>query len=94
MELYPSKFSQDTSLYDGSTADVSSMIRSSKDGNKDLKFLRPQRKTFIDFDKMPERPDINKVSNPLDSHDNRFNYFDKIKVSGSSKNVPVKMFEF
>jgi hypothetical protein len=49
MELYPSKFSQDTSLYDGSTADVSSMLRSSKDGNKDLKFLRPQRTTFIDF---------------------------------------------
>jgi hypothetical protein len=43
---------------------------------------------------MPHRPDINKVSSPYDSHDNRFNYFDKIKVSGSSKNVPVKMFEF
>ena len=41
MEMYPKQFSFESSMYDGSTADISSMFRSSKDGNKDLKF--PER---------------------------------------------------
>lgn len=69
------------------------MFRSSKDGNKDLKFLKPEKKTFIDFDKMPVRTDINKGS-PNQCHDNRFNYFDKNKVVGSSRNVSVKTVNF
>jgi len=93
MEMYPKQFSFESSMYDGSTADVSSMFRSSKDGNKDLKFLKPEKKTFIDFEKMPERVDINKGSSN-GCHDNRFNYFDKNKVVGSSRNVSVKTVNF
>ena len=68
------------------------MLRSSKDGNKDLKFLKPEKKTFINFDKMAERPDPSKGS-PLGCHDNRFNYFDKNKVPGCSRNISVKTFD-
>lgn len=54
-------------------------------GNRDLKQKSPRNGCFIDFAMQEKRPSFSKHS-PLNTHENRYNYFNATQVMSASQN--------